>query len=235
MQWHGRLGLPPASNQAFGEYLERELQVTPDAAPFSGESHWWTPEILSPVLGGSAATAAARPQDAPRATLGTPAWAFNPHPRCADSCCPVQCPPARISTASTWQRGPYDGPPSAYPGLASQALPYAAVAAWPVVFQACFRVRFRGRGHARGRGRGGLMCRRAWGLLMCLRRPRPGRTRGLLMCRCSRGSGCGARARQNLNWRGRGRGADNWRVRGPLEVISAGKRVIIPSAGVALL
>ena len=71
MQWHGRLGLPPASNQAFGEYLERELQVTPDAAPFSGESHWWTPEILSPVLGGSAATAAARPQDAPRAPLGT--------------------------------------------------------------------------------------------------------------------------------------------------------------------
>ena len=44
MQWHGRLGLPEASsglrNQAFGEYLERELQVTPDAAPLSGESHW---------------------------------------------------------------------------------------------------------------------------------------------------------------------------------------------------
>ena len=52
MQWHGRLGLPPASNQAFGEYLGRELQLTQDAAPFSGESHWWTPEILSPVLGG---------------------------------------------------------------------------------------------------------------------------------------------------------------------------------------
>ena len=83
MQWHGRLGLPPASNQEFRKYLEKEQQVTPDAAPFSGESHWWTPEILSPVLGGSAATAAARPQDAPRATLGTPAWALNPHTRCA--------------------------------------------------------------------------------------------------------------------------------------------------------
>ena len=61
MQWHGRLGLqvPPASKQAFTEYLEKELQVTPDAAPFSGESHWWTHEIVSPVLGGSAATAAA--------------------------------------------------------------------------------------------------------------------------------------------------------------------------------
>ena len=43
----------------------------------------WISEILSPVLGGSAATAAARPQDAPRATLGTPAWALNPHTRCA--------------------------------------------------------------------------------------------------------------------------------------------------------
>ena len=60
MQWHGRLGLSPASNQAFLEYLEEELQVTPDATPFSGESHWWTQEILSPVLGGSAATAARR-------------------------------------------------------------------------------------------------------------------------------------------------------------------------------
>ena len=123
MQWHGRLGLPPASNQAFGEYLERKLQVTPDAAPFSGESHWWTPEILSPVLGGSAATAAAaRPPAAARATLGTlgtPAWAFNPHPRCADSCCPVPCPPSGISTASAWPTGPYDGPPAAYPGLAA--------------------------------------------------------------------------------------------------------------------
>ena len=67
MQWHGRLVLPPASNQAFTEYLQKELQVTQDAAPFSGESLWWTPEILSPVLGGSAATAASRPQDAPRA------------------------------------------------------------------------------------------------------------------------------------------------------------------------
>ena len=35
MQWHGRLVLPPASNQAFTEYLQKELQVTPDAAPFS--------------------------------------------------------------------------------------------------------------------------------------------------------------------------------------------------------
>ena len=80
------------------------------------------------MLGGSAATAAARPQDALRATLGTPAWAFNPHPRCADSCCPVPCPPSGISTASAWPTGPYDGPPAAYPGLTSQALPYAAVA-----------------------------------------------------------------------------------------------------------
>ena len=32
------------------------------------------------------------PQDAPRATLGTPAWALNQHTRCADSCCPGQCP-----------------------------------------------------------------------------------------------------------------------------------------------
>ena len=39
--------------------------------------------VGAPVLGGSAATAAARPQDAPRATLGTPAWALNPHTRCA--------------------------------------------------------------------------------------------------------------------------------------------------------
>ena len=51
---------------------------------------------------------------------------LNQHPRCADSCCPAQCPPAEISTASTWPTGPYDGPPSVYPGLASQALPYAA-------------------------------------------------------------------------------------------------------------
>ena len=35
MKCHGRLGLPPASNQEFGKYLEKELQVTPDAAPFS--------------------------------------------------------------------------------------------------------------------------------------------------------------------------------------------------------
>ena len=103
--------------------------MTPDAAPFSGESHWWAPEILSPVLGGSAATAATRPQDAPRATLGTLAWALSQHTRSADSCCPGQCPLADgISTASTWLTGPYDGPPSAYPGLASQALPYASVA-----------------------------------------------------------------------------------------------------------
>ena len=75
MQWHGRLGLPPASNQEFGKYLEKELHVTPDAAPFSGESHWWTPESPPAVLGGSAATAAAaRPPAAARATLGTPAW-----------------------------------------------------------------------------------------------------------------------------------------------------------------
>ena len=59
MQWHSRLGLPPASNQEFGKDLEKELQVTPDAAPFSGESHWWTPESPPAFLGGSAATAAA--------------------------------------------------------------------------------------------------------------------------------------------------------------------------------
>ena len=128
MQWHGRLGLPPASNQAFTEYLQKWLQVTQDAAPFSGKLLWWTPEILSPVLGGSAATAAARPQDASRAMLSTPAWAFNPHLCCADSCCPAQCPPAGISTASTWPTGQYDGPTAAYPVLASQALPYTAVA-----------------------------------------------------------------------------------------------------------
>ena len=34
---HCRLGLPPASNQEFGKYLEKELQVKSDAAPFSGE------------------------------------------------------------------------------------------------------------------------------------------------------------------------------------------------------
>ena len=128
MKWHGRLGLPQDSSQEFGIYLEKELHVMPDAAPFSGESHWWTPEsppdrppaaIWAPVLGGSAATAAARPQDAPRATLGTPAWAFNLHPRCADICCSVPCPPSGISTASVWPTGPYDGPPAAYPGLAA--------------------------------------------------------------------------------------------------------------------
>ena len=75
MQWHSSLGLPPASNQEFGKYLEKELHVTPDAAPFSGESHWWTPESPPAVLGGSAATvAAAQPPAAARATLGTPAW-----------------------------------------------------------------------------------------------------------------------------------------------------------------
>ena len=56
------------------EYLEKELQVTPDAAPFSGESHWWTPESPPAVLGGSVATAAVRPLAAARALLGAPAW-----------------------------------------------------------------------------------------------------------------------------------------------------------------
>ena len=78
MQWYGRLGLPPASNQEFGKYLEKELQVTPDAEGatsdagrlFSGESHWWTPQSPSAVLGGSAATAAAHPPAAARAQLG---------------------------------------------------------------------------------------------------------------------------------------------------------------------
>ena len=74
MKCHGRLGLPPASNQEFRKYLEKELQVTPDAAPFSGESHWWTPESPPAVLGGSVATAAVRPLAAARALLGAPAW-----------------------------------------------------------------------------------------------------------------------------------------------------------------
>ena len=52
LKCHDSLGLPPASNQEFGKCVEKELQVTPDTAPFSGDSHWWTPEILSPVLGG---------------------------------------------------------------------------------------------------------------------------------------------------------------------------------------
>ena len=95
IKWHGRLGLPPTANQEFSRYLEKELHVTPDAEPFSGEphcgeSHWWIPEsppdrpqaaVGAPVLGESAAAAAGRPQDAQRVSLGTPAWAFNPHPR----------------------------------------------------------------------------------------------------------------------------------------------------------
>ena len=35
----------PAPKQAFTEYVEKELQVTQDAAPFSGESHMWTPVV----------------------------------------------------------------------------------------------------------------------------------------------------------------------------------------------
>ena len=75
MKWHGRLGLPQASSQEFGIYLEKELHVMPDAAPFSGESHWWTPEsppdrppaaVWAPVLGGSRS----RQPPAPRPWLG---------------------------------------------------------------------------------------------------------------------------------------------------------------------
>ena len=67
------LGLPPASNQEFGKYLEKELHVTPDEAPFSGESHWWTPESPFAVLGESAATAAEHPPATARALLGAQA------------------------------------------------------------------------------------------------------------------------------------------------------------------
>ena len=100
MQWHGRLGLqvPPASNQAFVDRL-----------PLQPLARKTRRGLRSP-------------------SPGTPAWTLNPHARCADSCCPVQCPPAGVSTASTWLTGPYDCPPSAYPGLATQAVPYAAVA-----------------------------------------------------------------------------------------------------------
>ena len=48
--------------------------MTPDAEPFSGVSHWWAPESPPAVLGGSAATPAARPPAAARAPLGAPAW-----------------------------------------------------------------------------------------------------------------------------------------------------------------
>ena len=61
LKCHASLGLSPASNQEFGKYLEKELQVTLDAAPFSGESHWWTPESPPAVLTDSSVDQQPRP------------------------------------------------------------------------------------------------------------------------------------------------------------------------------
>ena len=85
---------------------------------------------------GSAATAAASPQDAARATLAVARDAgVDLEPACSlrRQLLPCAVPSRRsfdgldVADAASLT-GPYDCPPSAYPGLATQAVPYAAVA-----------------------------------------------------------------------------------------------------------
>ena len=92
--------------------MEKELHATPDAKPFSGESRCWPREPSRPAprsrrgscarwIGGhSSRPPAGRAEGYARdAGVGLePAYSLRS--------CPAQCPPAGISTASTWPTGP---------------------------------------------------------------------------------------------------------------------------------
>ena len=120
---HRRLALNPAMDQAFGKYLETKLRVTSVEEPFSGSTHWWTPEDPRGQPSFAAAAAFSGPRTVNVAgPPAAPTWAFN-RPSAGPHSCTIGCrccPPVASSAASP----EYSTPPSAYPSVASSFPPF---------------------------------------------------------------------------------------------------------------
>ena len=61
VRWHDSLCLGEVENAVFGQVIAAKLIVKPDVEPFTGPTHWWTPEVPLPPAAAAAATTSGPP------------------------------------------------------------------------------------------------------------------------------------------------------------------------------